>query len=432
GYRPLEAELASLVGHLEEDAEHFVEARAHFEQAVLAGDAGRDDPLVTRALISLAELLDHDLARTAEADTVLARIRAQLERLDHPKELETDALVTSGRNHLDAGRLDAGAADLARAIASIEQRRGAKDLELVEPLRVAASLEMQRDHTAVAHGYLDRALARQRGVVGEQHPDYAYTIEELAGAEYQEGHYDRAVALYRQALAVLEPTYGTDGVTVAGIQTNLANVLEWQGDSEGALAMFRRAAEISAKGRGPDHPRTLTARYGIGATLEDLGRHDEALAELTDVLARQQRVLGVHQQTATTLHMIGFVELWLHRYQPARDHARAALAMMKQTLGASYGGSDELATIGSAELGLGNPHAALAAFTQAEAGLEGEVDPTVKAYLDARYGQALIEANTDRAKGLALYRAAYKILAADERSAENRAQLDAWAKRHGI
>jgi len=50
----------------------------------------------------------------------------------------------------------------------------------------------------------------------------------------------------------------------------------------------------------------------------------------------------------------------------------------------------------------------------------------VRAWLDAQLGRALYDARRDPVRGLALVRAGYKVLAADERSAENRAVLDAW------
>jgi len=426
GYRPLEAELAALIGQLDRDTEHLADARVELEHAANAGDAGRDDRLVARALIALAEVLGHDLGKLADADAVLARVRAELERLDHPSELEIAALVAAGRNGIDAGTLDAAAAQLAQAVTLVERTRGANDLALVEPLRVSAHLELQRSHGAAAHAYLERALAIQRGVLGESHPDIAQTIVQLAGAEYMETHYDRAVELYRQALAILIPTYGAHGLTVAHVEENLANVYLWQGKSEEALAQFREVAAIASRELGPDHPNTLSYRFDIGSALEDLGRHREALAELTDVLARQRAVLGANQATGMTLHMIAFVELSLQHYAEARDHVREALAIMKQALGDSYGAVEELTVLGGAELGLGDPASAADALENAKRHLDPDTDPSVRAWLDAQLGRALYDARRDPVRGLALVRAGYKVLAADERSAENRAVLDAW------
>jgi len=432
GYRPLEAELAALLGRLERDAGQFASARARYDRAVLAGNAGRDDRLVARALIDLADVEGHDLGKLGDADGALVRARAQLERLDHPSELEVALRVTASRIAIDSGKLDDGARALQEAIDLVERTRGATDLAIVEPLRVLAKLELQRDHSDRAHALLDRALAVQEGVLGPEHPEVADTIDAIAGAEYMAGNYDRATELYHRAIAIDRATYGDDSLVVVEATATLGLVQQWQGQSELALAAFRHAAEVTARELGPDHPTAMSWAYSVGSALEDVGKHDEALAVLTDLLARQRRVLGVHQQTAMTLQMIGFIELWRERYLEARDHAREALAMMKQTLGASYTGTDELTTIAGAELGLDDPSDAITDLEAVVAHAQPEMDGSLRAWIDAELGRALIDANRDRARGMRLLQTAYPVIAGDPRTTQNKAELDAWLKKRGL
>ncbi len=430
-YRPLEAELALLLGHLEEDREHFPAARTAYERALLAGHAGRVDRLAARAQIAIVGLLGHHLGKTADADAQLVQARAELERLDHPADLEAEVATASARNALEAGRFDEGARDAAHAIALVEQREGPTDLGLVEPLHFAAAIELGRNRPEPARTFLARALAIQRGVVGETHPEYASTLEELAGVEYETSNYDRALVLYQQARGIIARTYGPESLAVANIDSNIANVYEWQGESERALQIYEHAVAVLSAQLGADHPRTLSQRYSVGALLEDLDRHADALAELADVLARQERTLGDHPDTARTLHMIGFVEFWLQRYPDALAHARASLAMARRTLGDSYGAFDELHLIGRIELALDHPAAALDALREAEAATQSE-DPSNRALLDADYARALIDSGTDRAKGLALFHTAHAILLADPRADADRAILEAWVTKRGL
>ncbi|MBU1742824.1 MAG: tetratricopeptide repeat protein, partial [Proteobacteria bacterium] len=97
-------------------------------------------------------------------------------------------------------------------------------------------------------------LARMGKAKGEDHPDYAINLNNLAGVLRSQGRYEEAEALYRRALAIDEQTIGPDHPDYATHLNNLALVLQAQGKYEEAEALYRRALAIDEQTIGPDHP----------------------------------------------------------------------------------------------------------------------------------------------------------------------------------
>jgi tetratricopeptide (TPR) repeat protein len=309
---------------------------------------------------------------------------------------------------------------------------GADDLHLIPALHALAHLELQREHGAVARGYLDRSLAIQRRIYGEDHPEVARTFELIAGAEYSIAHYDEAVVLYQRARAIYDRSVAPDSLSVANVLSNLGNVYMWQGKPKEAIALDRRAIAIATARLGASHPLTLSYQTTLAQALDTDDQQPEARALLEHVLAEQRVQLGTHQATAMTLEALANLELGLHRYAAARDHALEANAMFRQVLGEGYQSHAELRTLGDAYLGLGEPARAADVLEEARRHLEPSVDPGTIAWLDSLLGRALIEAGRDRVRGKTLVLSAWSHVVQDDRMLEERATLRAWMARHGI
>jgi tetratricopeptide (TPR) repeat protein len=109
--------------------------------------------------------------------------------------------------------------------------------------------------------------------------------------------------------------------------TNLANVLQAQGDLDRARALQERALATCHKVFGGNHVDTLAALSGLAAIARDEGRLEEARATGEEVLQRKRRVLGdTHPSTlesmrdlAETLKRLGDTERALELLTRAFD-----------------------------------------------------------------------------------------------------------------
>jgi len=432
GYRPLEGEAQSLVALLERDTEDYTAARASYEQAVLAADAGRDDRTTADALIYLVGLVGKGLAKPAEVPPLRARAQAVLERIDHPPELEAALQYAVGSVEYGSGDLAAAERDFTAALLTLERVYGKDDVRIVEPLLDLAKLDLARERPAPARARLDRILAIQTRALGDQHPDVARTLSMEGGAAFAAEAYDEAIALHRRALAIFERTVGRDSLAVANVLANLADVYDARGDFAHALDAHQRSIAIAEAKLGRTHRVTLSYRQGLATTLDGTGRHTEAIAQLEEILAAQRAQLGAHPDTAMTLEALAYIELHVKHFAAARDHAGEARTMFERLLGDGYNPHVELAITGEALYGLGERAGACDAFEAARRAGADVDDPGAAAWLDAQLGRALVETNRDPNRGRALVLAAYPKVAADQRLADQRAELLAWMKRRGI
>jgi tetratricopeptide (TPR) repeat protein len=123
---------------------------------------------------------------------------------------------------------------------------------------------------------LIRALAINRRVWGERHPETATAETNLSGLLLAAGRTDEAVRMGRAALAGFEGTLGADHPRTAGAASNLADALRAHGDRASAERLYRRALEIDERAYGPQHPETLNDVRNLADFLRETGRAGEA------------------------------------------------------------------------------------------------------------------------------------------------------------
>ena len=199
-----------------------------------------------------------------------------------------------------------------------------------------------------ARPHLERALALQRDLLGEEHPDTVSAMAELAAMAYLDASYDEAEALQSRVLELRVQSFGEDHAETLKAINQLASVYWAVGRYGEAEPLDRRTLESRERLLGEDHPETLSSlnalavtlfsmeryedaaemfdrayrafearsgadspdalrsRHNLAASFSELGRWDEAESLLVDILELRLRVLGEeHEDTAQTLHNLG-------------------------------------------------------------------------------------------------------------------------------
>lgn len=119
----------------------------------------------------------------------------------------------------------------------------------------AARLEEPREHKAVV--VARRCLALQKQAVGEQHPDYATGLNQLALRLIMHGNPDHSEPLLRQALAIRRESLGEQHPDFATNLSSLASLLWARGDLDAAEPLMRQALDVRWEVFGSRHPKTL-------------------------------------------------------------------------------------------------------------------------------------------------------------------------------
>ena len=118
---------------------------------------------------------------------------------------------------------------------------------------LAVLLESQGDYAA-ARPLLEKALALRQEMLGERHPDYALGLNNLATLLDSQGDYAAARRLHEKALAIRKEVLGEGHPDYAQSVSNLAYLLALLGDYTAARPLFEQALAIHKAALGDRHP----------------------------------------------------------------------------------------------------------------------------------------------------------------------------------
>ena len=224
-----------------------------------------------------------------------------------------------------------------RALAIREKVLGEEHPDTATTLNNLAWLYESQGRYDEAEPLYERALAIYEKVLGEEHPDTATTLDNLAGLYRNQGRYDEAEPLYERALAIREKVLGEEHPDTATTLHNLAGLYGDQGRYDEAEPLYERALAISEKVLGEQHPHTASTLNNLAGLYRNQGRYDEAEPLYERALAISEKVLGEeHPDTASTLHNLAGLYESQGRYDEAEPLYERALAISEKVLGEEH------------------------------------------------------------------------------------------------
>jgi CHAT domain-containing protein/tetratricopeptide (TPR) repeat protein/predicted Ser/Thr protein kinase len=135
-----------------------------------------------------------------------------------------------------------------------------------------------------ARPYMEEALAIRRKALGEGHPDYAQSLNNLAGLYHHMGDY-KALPLYERALEVTRKALGEDHPDYAASLNNLGAVLQSLGEPGKARTYYERALAVRRKALPPGHPDIATSLNRLGVLLCEQGEEGKAWGYVSEAAA---------------------------------------------------------------------------------------------------------------------------------------------------
>jgi tetratricopeptide (TPR) repeat protein len=192
---------------------------------------------------------------------------------------------------------------------------------------------------AAALPLLRQALEITRTALGEHHPDFAQSLNNLAALYRAMGDFAAALPLYRQALEIRRTTLGEHHPDFAGGLNNLAVLYDDMGDFAAALPLYRQALEIKRTTLGEDHPDFALSLNNLAVSLQATGRDSEALplmeqaTSIDDRMIGQILAIGSDRQRIAYLNTVlgslhGFLSLALHHLSDSSTAVRGALDLV--------------------------------------------------------------------------------------------------------
>jgi eukaryotic-like serine/threonine-protein kinase len=208
------------------------------------------------------------------------------------------------------GEADSAQTLYERAIRGLEAHGDSGAVWLPAALNNLAYLHRARGENAEAEAQYRRAVAleRQWGTV----PNLLLLMNNLAAVLDEEGKQAEADRVLADAIQVSEK-YWPDGHWRVGSAYGARGAFRMlQGDPAGAEPFLRKALEISLEELTEDNARTAFAHMQYGICLRDLGRFQEAEAQLLaafDWLSEHNGVESPYTQP-TVAHLVTLYEAW--------------------------------------------------------------------------------------------------------------------------
>src|SRR5262249_12143875 len=133
------------------------------------------------------------------------------------------------------------------------------------------------------------------------------------------GNYGKAAPLYERALAIRQKVFGEQHPDTATSLNNLANLYQSMGDYAKAKPLYERALKIWEKVLGPEQPRTALSLNNLAGLYLDIGDYAKAEPLFERSLTILEKVLGSeHLWTALSLNNLARLELDMTKIGEAR------------------------------------------------------------------------------------------------------------------
>ncbi|GAX44548.1 NB-ARC domain-containing protein [Tolypothrix sp. NIES-4075] len=190
---------------------------------------------------------------------------------------------------------------------------------------------------AIAEPWRKQCVEVVRASLGEEHPDFAMSLNNLALLYKSQGRYSEAEPLYIQALALLKRLLGEEHPDVATSLNNLALLYKSQGRYSEAEPLYIQALALRKRLLGEEHPHVATSLNNLAYLYDSQGRYSEAEPLYIQALALRKRLLGEeHPHVATSLNNLAYLYNSQGRYSEAEPLYIQALALCERVLGINH------------------------------------------------------------------------------------------------
>jgi tetratricopeptide (TPR) repeat protein len=215
--------------------------------------------------------------------------------------------------------------------------------------------------------YYKQALEIYKQALGEDHPDYAMSLNNLGSLYDDIGDYKNAEIYYKKAAEIYKQAFGEDHPDYASSLNNLGALYVVVGDYKNAEIYYKQALEIYKQALGEDHPDYAMSLNNLGILYSDMGDYKAAEPYYKQALAIQKKALGEeHPDYASSLNSLGALYYEMGDYKAAEPYYKQALEIRKKALGEDHPDyAMSLNNLGALNLDMGDYRAAEIYYKQA-------------------------------------------------------------------
>ncbi|MBK9355052.1 MAG: tetratricopeptide repeat protein [Bacteroidetes bacterium] len=181
------------------------------------------------------------------------------------------------------------------------------------------------------------ALSIRKKVLGEEHPDYANSLNNLAGFYAEQGNAEKAEPLYLEALSIRKKVLGETHPDYIVSLNNLAGFYNGQGKVAKAEPLLLIALSIRKKVLGEEHPDYANSLNNLAVHYFGQGNIQKAEPLYLEALSIRKKILGeTHPDCALSLDNLAGFYNYLGRVEEAEPLFLEALSIRKKVLGEEH------------------------------------------------------------------------------------------------
>lgn len=174
---------------------------------------------------------------------------------------------------------------------------------------------------------------KTRQHLGEQDPDFATSLNNLAGIYEALGDYSAALQLYRQAVEIYRTTLGEEDPTYAVSLSNLGGVYEAMGNYTATEPLYRQALYITRTALGEDHPDFAASLNDLALFYKKIGNYAAAEILFKQAVEIYRRYDAEDPDFARSLNNLAGLYEVMEKYEISEPLYRQALQITRDALG---------------------------------------------------------------------------------------------------
>lgn len=162
----------------------------------------------------------------------------------------------------------------------------------------------------------ERAISARREQGGDDSSTFSL-MNGLAIAYQNAGKIDQALQLYQESHKKMEAAFGPDHKLTIAALGNLALGYSGAGEPAKATPLFEKAHRLATEKLGADHPQTIQALHNLANAYGILGRLDESIELQEQALSTLQQQQG-NRHPLTMVALLNLGSSYLERGEPDR------------------------------------------------------------------------------------------------------------------
>jgi tetratricopeptide (TPR) repeat protein len=224
-----------------------------------------------------------------------------------------------------------------RALEIRETILGPEHQDVMFSMNNLGNINWRLGRYAEAESLHQRVLVVRERTLSSDDPLIATTLNNLGLVYWNQGRYADAERAYGRSLAIRERALGPSDQLVASVLNNLALVYRNEGRYADAETLNKRSLAILETALSPEAPQVALRLSNLGDLYTISGRYREAEPVLRRALAITEKALTPqHPQMAGILNTLGNLYQEQGRYAEAEPVYRLALAIREKTFPAEH------------------------------------------------------------------------------------------------